>query len=369
MKNKYKIVLIALCIILFGACKDKGSGGEYVIDADLTGVTSPEVYLVSFTQPQLQLDTIKVKNGKFTYKNNADTLEAIIFYMNSENIWVTLWVKNGDHIKLSGDITYPELLEVDGGDINNLLADFKLQHRDIIKKKQDLQENLRFSQDENLSIQSSNELYGEILQIEQVLKNDAANFVEENPSSVASLVLIYDYIINYENPQKVKSYLDLLTGDAKNNSLYPIVEDVVNKLVQTHTGSPAPPFSVVDVHNNTLTPDDYSNQYLLINYSLPDNDSCKRFRDELAGFMNDKTAASLHVLTLSLEKDSLYTETLPQNLLSKWHYAIDEDGWNSAIVKAYNATTITDNILIGDDGTIKARNIPVDSIRTIISNQ
>lgn len=367
MKNKYSI-LIVVFIISFWACKEKRPDAVYSIEGNLQELTSPDIYLVSFISPDTQLDTIAAKNGKFRYENSSDSLQAILLYMQEKSVWITIWAKNGDRIRVSGDINYPELLEVEGGEINDRLTNFKQDNKESIKRKQDLVETLQSNQNENLSIPSDNEAYAEVIQLRQSLKDEALVFIEENPSSVASLILLQDYVINNESPAKIRTYMNMLTGEARENALYPVLDRIVSRLAETSSGSNAPSFSLVDIDKDTISLNTFADNYFLLNFSLPQNDSCKRFTDELIALLKDKANLSLKALTVSLDKDSILEESYSGLKPGRWYCAIDNDGWNAKIVSAYNITMITDNVLVGKDGRLLAHNISPDSINTIITN-
>ncbi|MDR2086417.1 MAG: DUF4369 domain-containing protein [Dysgonamonadaceae bacterium] len=115
-------------MFVFTGCKDEDL---FVIEGDIPNLTSNTLYLVT-TSDVVKIDTVQAKNGKFEYSSFSDSVVPILIYLEKKSVWMTVWAKNEDRIKVGGDVNCPELITVEGNEINNLLTEFKTKNKSII---------------------------------------------------------------------------------------------------------------------------------------------------------------------------------------------------------------------------------------------
>ena len=154
------------------------------------------------------------KEGEFRYVSSSDSVEPVILYMEEDSVWMTVWAKNGETICIEGNANDPELIEFTGNEINDLLTDFRQSNKDIIKERNNTDDALRKTELDRILIQKSRD------------------FIHEHPSSIASLVLIQDYILQSGDTAMMGETLSLIEGPAKENQLYSRLETVYCHLVQ-----------------------------------------------------------------------------------------------------------------------------------------
>ncbi|WP_055432856.1 DUF4369 domain-containing protein [Candidatus Symbiothrix dinenymphae] len=183
MKTKY-IHIILLCIGLLACNKEPQ---QFVIEGDVKGTTSPVVCFVTWHDSNPQVDTATIKGGKFMFSASSKNIQSVVIYFEKGSNWVTAWAKNGDKITLQGDVNDPEQILICGNATNELLTDFKQNHKDT--------------------------------PIETLLV-DAEEFVKANPASIASLVVIQDYMKDNIPPNLLDEYLRLIQSPARENWLY-----------------------------------------------------------------------------------------------------------------------------------------------------
>ena len=131
MRFSYLFFLVLSIVFLF-SCENKNT---YTIEGKIKGLESSELYIVTKQNPSLIIDTIQAKDGKFNFEASSDSLKPVIIYMEKGSVWITVWAQNSDKITLAGDAHYPELMVVKGGEVNNLLSEFKEDNKDIIKER------------------------------------------------------------------------------------------------------------------------------------------------------------------------------------------------------------------------------------------
>ncbi len=207
MKSLLPILL--LCLFFLGACQEKAAN-EVKVVGQIGQLAEGTIYVTHLNESGIkQLDTIRT-NAKGTFKFNlciANDITPITLFFVEQKKWTTLFAEPGDEISIRGNILYVDLLSIQGGTVNNDLDRFKQSIRLLYKKRLDLLA-MKNTQDNALQI--------ELAEINLKLKSKAKEFVRENPSSIASVVLIRDFFYQDYDPVTIE-LLSLLKGSAKWN--------------------------------------------------------------------------------------------------------------------------------------------------------
>jgi len=215
------LFLIVFCGLTALSCvqqKDR----QVTVQGAVTHLGGSALY-VTFTNAQFKhsIDTIHSSmSGKFSLKlRTCDDLAPITIYFASKKCWTTLFAEPGDHITLSGNIDYVDMLTIKGGLVNNDLNRFKMEIRDLYKERLDLLKG-------SYSRENSSEV--RLAEINLLLKRAAKEFIMENPSSIASVVLIQDFFYQDYDPN-TGELLGLLRGPASNCGLANKIRDSIQK--------------------------------------------------------------------------------------------------------------------------------------------
>lgn len=173
------------------------------------------------TKNQISFDTVSSgKKGTFSFKiQTHQTLSPIKIYFVEGKCWTTLFANPGDNIRIRGDLAYVDLLSIRGGFVNNDLDRFKNKIRALYKERLDILATNKLPEEKNQL---------RLAEINKLLKRAAKDFILENRSSIASVVLIQDFFYQDYDLET----LDLLTaleGDAKNCKMAVKMLDGINK--------------------------------------------------------------------------------------------------------------------------------------------
>ncbi|MDR2057798.1 MAG: AhpC/TSA family protein [Dysgonamonadaceae bacterium] len=342
-----------LFVFIFTSCKNKNA---FIIAGDISNLISNTLYLVT-TSNEIKIDTICAIDGKFEYISSSDSVIPILIYMEEKSAWITAWAKNGDTIQIEGNVNCPELITVKGNEINNLLTDFKTKHKTLIQGRCNLVEE-----------RPSNNL--KINDLEQLLKTEVEIFIKEHPTSIASLVLIQDYLlVDNNNKEKIKPYLSLIEGEAKNDRFYKKLSAIVERAQRTAIGNPAPDFSLISNKNDTISLATFKDKYLLLTFQASWCDICDKDYPALADIRKIFPKNKLEILTIALDENKSDWEKLAKEKKIDWLQVTDTHGLASSMVSLYNINTIPNNFLIDKKGIIFAKDISTDSIKTILNER
>ena len=362
------LIFVLLCTSVFVSCKDTDS---YTIKGDIQGIKSPDIYVVTRTDSTSCKDTIQIKSNRFKFRGKSETVQPVVIYMEKGNVWVTVWTKNGEDVVLTGDVNYPELILAKGGEINNLLSEFKVKNKALIKEIGDLRDKILTNSKANNAMgaeMANTQLSSQIKNINQSLKSHIMDFVKSHPASIASLVLIQDFLLDIENAADIQQILSLITGEAKENELYNKLQTWSTKDQQTAVGSPAPDFSIVSTKNDTIQLETFKDKYLLLIFAA----SWSRFDEtdypKWIAIRKTFPESELGMLTISLDENKFDWEKVVKEKGFTWTQVIDNTGWASPMVSLYNVSEVPCNYLIDKDKMIIGSKIPIDSIRSILTN-
>lgn len=177
-----KIVFFLTIAICLASCKKKP---EFVLQGELQNCSSDEI-LVVYDDPVSKLDTIILKDGKFTYTFSPDTLT--LFRLVSPDMLKTIpvFADKTLHMTLKGSFENP-VISGDG----------------------------------------ENGVYGKFLESLQNLKDSTAitqkaeEFIVQHPHSFVSAYLINDYFVQVPQPdiEKTRSLIEPLGGNIKDSRI------------------------------------------------------------------------------------------------------------------------------------------------------
>jgi len=371
---KKSLIYFFLLIFIFAACKQE-SKSTFLIEGKITNLTNPELFVVmGHEQDSLTVDTIISKNGRFSFRGQADSLSAVTIYMENGKVWTTVWAQNGQKIILSGNAAYPELILAKGNDVNNLLSAFRTRNHDILKEKQDLADrrNALSAIDSISDVVNESQYVSKMLNLNHTLQEKVEAFVKENPTSLASLILIHDYILTQGEFEMALEHLGHITGDVTQTTYYKNLKKEINDMIirieSATIGSPAPDFSVITMDKkDTLTLKSFENKYFLLSFSASWCEFCDKSNKDLVNVRKAIDKNKLGMLTIALDEDKTAWKSLAKREKMDWYQSVDTLGWRSQIAYIYNVNEIPASILIDKEGIIVGRDLPVDSLIRIFN--
>jgi len=195
MKNKY-IFYIVLCFLFLNACEEEKN---YILEGNIRGLANPILYI---TPLGAKTDTIYSKHGEFKYEGLSDSIQSVRIGMENNSVYITVWAQNRQVIEISGNVVYPELIVSNGNEINDLLTEFRQTNKTIIKEWNDTDDKAKKEK------------------LMKMLICQSQIFIRNHPASIASLVLIQDYLMKSEDLSVVTDALALIESPAKDSSLY-----------------------------------------------------------------------------------------------------------------------------------------------------
>ncbi|GBU07620.1 hypothetical protein AwDysgo_09510 [Bacteroidales bacterium] len=202
--------------------------------------------------------------------------------------------------------------------------------------------------------------------IDHQLKEKAEDFIRNKPSSMASLVLIQDYLVEEDNPENMNTFLQLINGDIVESNLYKRLSHLNNTLQGSKIGAIAPPLSLKDTKGLEISLDTFKNKYFILSFGASWCDLCLEENEGMNEIRKKYKPSKLGMLSVSLDKEiDQWLQINPENN-KNWLTAVDKQGWNSNLVPLYNIRSIPLNLLIDKGMTIISRDQSIDSLNILL---
>lgn len=365
-----KLYIPLILIILLTCCKKQEN--QFILKGEISNLENQEILITFSAADTLAIDTIKTnKNGKFTYKNSIDSLTAFSLYLNKQHSTVLVFGNPNEKVILKGDAQIPDLIKVNGNEINDELTTFKENNKELLKQRSTLlysrQQGKENDSIKNDKLLPTDEEQAQITSYNQELTRNAEEYIKENPTKMSSLILIKDFFAESENPIALERVLGYMQGDVMKSRMGLNLKAFSNKINRSAEGAFMPYFKLTDKDKKIIESTGLRGKYVLLSFvSASGNDS----REAISALK--KTYAklkkdSLNFISIYIDSDIYPVDYLKQDSIP-WSVVPEKRSWASDIVDTYNIQFIPNNILIMPNGTISDRNIPAVAVESALKN-
>ncbi len=335
MKKNCILILIAICLFGCGKTVQK----EVSITGEIKGLGTDTLYLYGMDKICDRIDTIFVKDDKFSYSSPIDTITSAFLLIRNQTEY-PIFLDKGNKIKIKGDISNPEALTIDGNKYNQEFTVFQKELNEL----------------DTLS--------------EQVLEQKAEEFIKQHHSSFVSLYLLDKYFVQKDSPDfnKIKKLIEVMAGILQDKLYIERLNESISQAEKTEIGKYAPFFSLPNVKGVKITrsSEDFKKKNLLINFWASWNDSVSNYRSnselkELYKKYKKNKYVGMLGISFDVNKEQ-WKDAIKQDTLD-WEQVCDFGGLNSETAKQYSVQQVPANILLSADGKILAKNLHGEELK------
>lgn len=362
MKRRTTYLALAAALTLAAiSCKHGIMQGGITVKGDITGYGGTTVY-AAYENPEkgIVTDTARVKSGKFTIK--AESAQETPLYITDENgrLITALFVKDNDNITVSGEFS-PYRSKISGNPANTLLGGFYNGNASILAALDSLR---------NLYVADHGDsaYCARLAATTDSVSRLAGAFVKANPTSPASIFLIYRYVSRYDNRNETRQLTESTTSEARPERFTAKIERYVS--AQRYDKEKVMPYTQLHTPNDSAIYS-FSRKNLptvVCFWSVKDTASM-RITDTLRTLYRNipEKKVQIHSVSLDIDKNAwkrvIRSQTLP------WSHSILPEGWNSQTAYLLNLSKLPTLFFIESNGTIIGRDLKTDSLRTLIEQK
>ncbi|GEP51005.1 hypothetical protein FNO01nite_16770 [Flavobacterium noncentrifugens] len=368
-----KILVFVSAVAILVSCNKAGKN-EYIVTGNVKGIDGKNVFLEKQDEAgQLkQVDTVKIENGKFTFKGSAKEPEMYLIQVADTQGKVPFILENGD-IDMTINKDSINITKVTGTYNNDELSAYKEEGMKIQKKMMKFQETnmvkMQAAQQKQDTV-TMNGLRKEYMKIQEDFMKQSDAYVGTHPKAYIS-ALIVDGMFNQMNPdvEKIKKHyagLDKTVKDTKVGKGIQTKLDKIGKPVAevaapaeggVQVGSVAPDFSANTPDGKTVSLKQSLGKVTIVDFWASWCKPCREENPNVVALYNELHAKGLNIVGVSLDKEAApWKEAIAKDKLA-WNQVSNLKWWKEPIAATYGVQTIPATFILDASGKIVAKDL------------
>ena len=213
----------------------------------------------------------------------------------------------------------------------------------------------------------ANQLMDKVEELYESTESLQEDFVKNNPASYATPYVLAG--IQYgKEADELEALVNALDPNVQLSPLVMDMKDKIEKLKKVAVGQVAPDFTQNDADGNPVKFSDvYSqNKVTLLDFWASWCGPCRQENPNVVAVFNDYNKDGFTVFGVSLDRDKEgWLKAIDDDQLH-WTQVSDLAYWSNEVAQEYAINSIPSNILVGQDGTILAKNKRGDELRAAV---
>ncbi|MFH2143010.1 MAG: TlpA disulfide reductase family protein [Bacteroidota bacterium] len=373
-----KCFIVIICLATFYSCNEKIHEG-FSLSGKIEDGAGRTVYLDIVGESKIEkFDSALIdEESFFSIKNHVDDPELFILKFDDNN-FIYLFIDSTDQITVNANaVNLLTSCKVEGSENSILLQQLSLHNyrsRLRVDSLNRIYNSLRTTANLDSLKKSLDSVYFEIYSNE---RNFLIGFIEKNPSSLSSIIALYQqiapktFVLNPENPVDLKYFEQI---DNNLFKLYPnsvhvkalhsqIIEvkrriEAMNSPSQLNqNGSEALEIAEPDTNGDTIRLSSLRGKYVLLDFWASWCAPCRQENPNLVANYNKYKSKGFEIYSVSLDKDkNAWIKAIKDDKLN-WVHVSDLKFWSSYPAMLYKVQSVPANFLIDPDGKIIAQNL------------
>ncbi|BDU27400.1 TlpA disulfide reductase family protein [Flavobacterium sp. GSB-24] len=314
--------------LLFGFTQTQAQENNLQLKGTVVDTVVNYVYLQKFHNKMFTtIDSVKVKDGNFSFKTKVKTPELYGLSVNTESSPLYIFLeKSPITVKLSPKKYYSNSV-VEGS------------------ASQDLFETYKKSKDVEIS-----------------------KFITENPNSIVSAYVLYRNWSYRLSPEQIRQNIALLDKTQQSTTYVKELRDLALVLDGLAVGKKAPDFTANDPEGKPIRFYENLKGYTLVDFWASWCGPCRRENPNIVAAYKEFHDKGFNIVGISLDKKKENWIKGIQDDNLTWLHVSDLLFWNSAVAKLYGIRAIPGNYLVDSNGIIVAKNLQGEELQSTLKS-
>ncbi|MCP2029631.1 thiol-disulfide isomerase/thioredoxin [Flavobacterium sp. HSC-32F16] len=320
-----KKILLGFALFL-AAAQTQAQESNLQLKGTVVDTVAQYVYLQKFHNKMFTtIDSVKVKDGSFSFKTKVTTPELYGLSVNTANIPLYVFLDKGPiNVKLSPKKYYSASV-VEGSESQNLF--------EIYKKTKDV---------------------------------EISKFITEHPKSIVSSYVLYRNWSYRLSPEEITKNIALLDKSQQNTTYVKELKELVTVLNGLAVGKKAPDFTAPDPEGKPVRFSENLKGYTLVDFWASWCGPCRKENPNIVAAYKEYHDKGFNIMGISLDKKKENWVKGIQDDNLTWLHVSELTYWNSTIAKLYGVRAIPGNYLVDSKGIIVARNLRGEDLQTTL---
>jgi len=349
------ISFIILATLILASC-EKPVKNAFTINGTVDSVFNGLVLLQKrVDNPLVTIDSVRLDNGKFTFKGAVDypevyyltipgTKSSVPFFIEPSEITVNIMTKDINKSKITGSKNQAEY-----DSYLDMLDQFNAKIRESYQMYNTAQE---------VGDIAKAKYYDSLLTVQDEQRTEfSKQYVLKNTASFISPYIMYRNSYSYEMEDLEKTLNGFDTS--LSHSIYTgYLQEYLGILKRVAVGQMFVPFTMVDSTGAEVSVTDYTGKnYLLLDFWASWCSPCRAENPNLVNMYNTYHEKGFDIFGVSFDSSrERWLEAIKDDGLT-WTHVSDLAGWQNAAGKLYGIRSIPSNVLLDTNGVIIGKNL------------
>lgn len=357
---KHVLLGTALGLFLFSAC-NTGGGNSYTIKGNLKNYKDSVLYLAQQESAIPSFDTLKVTDGKFTFKGKADQPKFAQIITPDQRSGFPLFLEPGT-IEINGNADSMQYGKVTvSGTPNN--ADLQK----VMQIQEPFMQTMMAMQSQYMQARMAGDtattsgIEKTMDSLQNVISDKMKSFVKEHPKSMVSILVLQTLGNNMEASELEQLYSGLDTS-VQHSQMGETIGSRLALEKKTSVGQMAPDFTMNDTDGKPVSLSSFKGKYVLVDFWASWCGPCRAENPNVVKVYNTFKNKDFTILGVSLDKTKEDWEKAIKDDHLNWNQVSDLQYWDNAAAKLYGIQAIPANFLIDPSGKIIAKDLRGDAL-------